>query len=393
MRDAGETLLLRGGRVVTPTGVLDDAALAIRPPAIASIGPTEGVTGAVTAPALDLAGLTLLPGFIDLHVHGAGGADAHAGEITALAAVLPRHGVTAFLPTLAADAEARTLAALRAVAAARRAGEGGALVLGAHLEGPFLNPARAGAIAPEHLHPATPERATRLLDAAPGVVRLMTVAPDALGALDLIPQLVQQGVVVSLGHTAADYALFRRAVDAGARHTTHLFNAMTGLHHRAPGAAGAALTDPRVTVELIADGEHVHPAMLALAIRAKGPAGVALVSDAVGPAGLPPGDYTWFGRAVRSDGVTVRLSDGTLAGSLGTLDRALRVVTATPPAGAGIALADAATLLAAVPARLLGLADKGCLAPGYDADLTAVDAAGVVRLTMVEGRIVYDARE
>ena len=158
--------------------------------------------------------------------------------------------------------------------------------------------------------------------------------------------MARRGVVVSLGHTAADYDLFRRALDAGARHTTHLFNAMTGLHHRAPGAPGAALTDDRATVELIADGEHVHPAVLALAIRAKGPDRVALVSDAVGPAGLPPGDYDWLGRRVTSDGTTVRLPDGTLAGSLGTLDVALRTVTGA----SGIPLPDAALMAATVPA-------------------------------------------
>ena len=383
-------------RAVTPDGLLDDAAIVVEGGRIGSVGHAEG-GGAAAGETIDLAGLTVLPGFIDLHIHGAAGADAHAGEIAALAAALPRWGVTAFLPTLAADAEGRTIAALRAVARVRDEqggadGPAGTLVLGAHLEGPFLNPARAGAIPPEHLHPPEPTRAARLLGVAPGLVRLMTVAPDAPGALDLISALAGQGIVVSLGHTAADYDLFRRALDAGARHTTHLFNAMTGLHHRAPGAAGAALTDARATVELIADGEHVHPAMLALAIRAKGPERVALVSDAVGPAGLPPGEYDWLGRTVSSDGVTVRLPDGTLAGSLGTLDRALRLVTAPPPTGCGLDLAAAALMLATVPARILGLAGKGRLAPGLDADLVAIDDAGRVRLTLIGGRIAHDAR-
>lgn len=383
----GDATLI-GCRAVTPGGILDDAAIEIADGQIVAI---EARTGREIGTMRDLGGLTVLPGFIDLHIHGAGGADTHAGEIAALAAFLPRCGVTAFLPTLAADAEARTVAALRAVGAASAAGGArrGATILGAHLEGPFLNPARAGAIPPEHLHPAEPARLARLLDAAPGAVRLMTVAPDAPGALELIPALVAAGVVVSLGHTAADYDLFRRAIDAGARHTTHLFNAMTGIGHRAPGAAGAALTDERITVELIADGEHIHPAILALAVRAKGIAGVALVSDAVGPAGLPPGEYAWLGRRVRSDGATVRLPDGTLAGSLGTLDRALQTMIAPLPRGAGLSLADAAITLATVPARILGLASKGTLAPGYDADLAAVDDRGVVRLTIVGGEVVY----
>ena len=398
------SLALTNCRAVTPAGVLDGAAIVVRDGVIASVGAAR--PAAVDGEAVDLGGLTVLPGLIDLHIHGAGGADAHAGEVAELAAFLPRCGVTAFLPTLAADAEERTLAALRAVAAAQSAqsrqlvgpGEAddplqrAALVLGAHLEGPFLNPDRAGAIPPEHLRPGDPALAARLLGVAPGLVRLMTLAPDVPGALDLIPALARQEVVVGVGHTAADYDLYRRAVDAGARHPTHLFNAMTGLHHRAPGPPGAALTDDRATVELIADGEHVHPAMLALAIRAKGADRVALVSDAVGPAGLPPGDYDWLGRRVTSDGHTVRLPDGTLAGSLGTLDVALRVVTGQPSGGADISLADAALMAATVPARILGLGRKGRLIPTCDADLTAIDGEGRVRLTVIGGRLVYDAR-
>ena len=396
--------LLTNCRAVAPEGVLDDAVVVVRDGTIVGVGQRRDPGGDPPAgAALDLGGLTVLPGLIDLHIHGAGGADAHAGEIADLAAFLPRCGVTAFLPTLAADAEERTLAALRAVAEVRSrqgAVDGGgddqpgrgALVLGAHLEGPFLNPERAGAIPPEYMRPADPATADRLLGVAPGLVRLMTLAPEVAGALELIPRLVRENVVVSIGHTTADYELARRALDAGARHTTHLFNAMTGLHHRAPGLAGAMLTDERATVELIADGEHVHPVTLALAIRAKGPAGVALVSDAVGPAGLPSGEYDWLGKRVRSDGRTVRLPDGTLAGSLGTLDVALRTMTGRLPGGAGFGLAEAALMASTVPARILGLERKGRLVAGCDADLTALDGEGRVRLTMVGGRVVYDAR-
>ncbi len=391
---AHERLLLHNCRVVTSDSLHEATAITIANGQITAIGPAPLDP---SDRALDLTGLTVLPGFVDLHIHGAGGADAHAGEIAALAAFLPRCGVTAFLPTLAADAEPRTIAALRAIAAAMADQATGALpatarVLGAHLEGPFLNPARAGAIPPEFMFPAEPQHLARLLAAAPGSVRLMTIAPDAPGALDLIPLLAHQGIVASLGHTAADYDLFRAALDAGARHTTHLFNAMTGIAHRAPGAAGAALTDDRATIELIADGHHIHPAILALALRAKGPAHVALVSDAVGPAGLPAGTYDWLGKRVVSDGATVRLADGTLAGSLGTLDRALRIITAPLPHGAGLTLIEAAQVLSTTPARILGLATQGQIAPGYAADLVAIDATGQVRLTLIGGQIAYDGR-
>ncbi len=385
-----ERLTLINCRAVTPTGIVDNAVITISDGQIRSVSPRAADH---LGPVRDLGGQFVFPGFIDLHIHGAGGADAHAGEITKLAAFLPRCGVTAFLPTLAAAPEDRTIAALQAIAAAITAQQpgSGAIILGAHLEGPFLNPNRAGAIPPAYMYPGDPDHLARLLAAAPNMVRLMTVAPDVPGVLGIIPILVAAGVVVSLGHTVADYDLFRQAIDAGARHTTHLFNAMSGINHRAPGAAGAALTDPRIIVELIADGQHIHPAILALAIQAKGANKVALVSDAVGPAGLPAGDYDWLDKRVHSDGITVRLADGTLAGSLGTLDRALQTILAPLPTGAGVAPVAAATMLATVPARILGLARKGALLVDYDADLVVIDDAGAVQLTIIGGQIVYDA--
>lgn len=374
---------------MTTTAVTPATTVHVTRGRIASIGDPAGARAGV----LDLEGLTLLPGFIDLHIHGAGGYDAHAGEIGRLAAWLPRVGVTAFLPTLAAGPRDRTLMALRAIqerrTAQRSAPPGtGAIVLGAHLEGPYLQPSHAGAIPAQYLRPVDARDAAELLGAAPGLVRVMTIAPDLPGALDLIGDITRAGIVASIGHTAADYELALRATGAGAAHVTHLFNAMPALHHRAPGLIGAALSDARITVELIADGEHVHPAVLAAAMRAKGPSSVALVSDAVGPAGLPPGRYTWLGREVVSDGATARLLDGTLAGSLGTLDMAVRVVTRR----AGCSLVDAAAMAATVPARILGIPHKGRIAPGCDADITALDDAGSVRLTLIGGRIAYDSR-
>lgn len=383
------SLVLTRCQLVLPTAIASETTLRVERGRITTIGATD-LAGAER---LDLAGLTVFPGFIDLHIHGAGGHDAHAGAIDAIATYVPRVGVTAFLPTLAAGPPQRTARALRAIAAAQRRQEDrgappSAHVLGAHLEGPFLQPARAGAIPVEYFLPAEMDSAERLMAIAPGVVRLMTIAPDIPGALELIAVLAKRGIIASLGHSAVDYELAMRAVAAGASHVTHLFNAMNGLHHRAPGLIGAALNDPRLTLELIADGIHIHPAVLALAIRAKGVQGVALVSDAVGPAGLPAGSYDWLGSEVVSDGRAVRLPDGTLAGSLGTLDVAVRTVTRE----VGCTLVEAAQMAASVPARILGLAHKGVIAPGYDADLTALDAAGVVRLTIIGGRIAYDNR-
>jgi N-acetylglucosamine-6-phosphate deacetylase len=258
------------------------------------------------------------PGFVDLQVNGAFGVEVGpggAGALEALAARLPRTGVTAFLAALP-SAPPETIWRLGRDLAAAAPAAGGARLLGAHLEGPFLSPARAGAHDPRIVAAARP----RL---PPRGVRLDTVAPERPGALPFIRRLVARGVVVSLGHTGASHEEMLRGAAAGARMVTHLFNAMAPFAHRAPGAVGAALIDDRLTCGLIADGVHCHAAAIRLAVRAKGPERVALVTDAMAAAGMPPGRYRLGGRPVSSDGVAARLADGTLAGSLLTMDRAL----------------------------------------------------------------------
>ncbi|HXI60931.1 MAG TPA: N-acetylglucosamine-6-phosphate deacetylase, partial [Polyangia bacterium] len=258
------------------------------------------------------------PGLIDLQVNGGFGFEVgdDAGAMRALAAALPATGVTAFLPTLVTREPEAYRRARRAFAAAR--GATGARMLGLHLEGPFITQSRAGAHRRDLILEVGHHLTDELLDGDD--VRLVTLAPERPGALELIANLRARGVVVSLGHTDATFDQFIAGIDAGATMTTHLFNGMSLFHHRAPGAVGATLTDERVVAGIIADGVHAHFAALNLALRAKGPDRLVLVTDAVAAAGCGAGTFSLAGEAVVSDGAAARLADGTLAGSTLTMD-------------------------------------------------------------------------
>ncbi|HEV3030137.1 MAG TPA: N-acetylglucosamine-6-phosphate deacetylase [Polyangia bacterium] len=328
------------------------------------------------------------PGLIDLQVNGAFGHEvgADATALAALAAALPATGVTSFLPTLVSGA----VEAYRAGAAALRAAEaaGGARRLGLHLEGPMLSPARVGA----HDPAAVARGATALASVldeliAADVLRIVTIAPERPGALALIRRLRDAGVVASLGHTDATFEEFVAGADAGASFVTHLYNAMRAFQHREPGSVGAALTDDRLTVGLIADGVHAHPVALDVALRAKGWEHVALVTDAVSATGRPPGTYALGGAPIVSDGQAARRLDGTLAGSTLTLDRAVRVMLEHGGAHVGQALSMATQ----VPARLLEREDLGRLAAGCLADLVLWSSSMEVEATYIGGRLAFAA--
>lgn len=346
-----------------------------------------GAAGELPAPRLDAA--IVSPGLIDLQCNGAFGFEVggDAAALRALGARLPSTGVTSFLPSIVSAAPAHYRAVAIAFATARTGP--GAAPLGLHLEGPLLSPIRAGAHAPPAIA-AADATLDDVLDelCATGAVRLVTLAPERRGALVLIKRLVEAGVVVGLGHTDATFDQMIAGAAAGATLVTHLFSAMSPFHHRAPAAVGAALTDDRLTVTLIADGVHAHPAALNLALRAKGPAGIALVTDAVAAAGAPAGTYTLGGRTIVSDGESARLADGTLAGSTLTLDRAVRAMVAL----GGAQLEDALSMATAVPAARLGLADRGRLEVGRRADLVLWSADLQVASTVVGGSVVFEAQ-
>jgi N-acetylglucosamine-6-phosphate deacetylase len=293
---------------------------------------------------------------------------------------LPASGVTAFLPTLISAPVEEGAAFVAAVGAAAEAE--GARVLGAHVEGPFLNPSFRGAHVRSALAEPTPENVDVIEAARP---RLVTLAPELPGALAAIERLHRAGILVSAGHTGADYEQGRKAIAAGVRFATHVYNAMPPVHHRRPGIALALILDPSVTVGLIADGEHVHHAMCEQLLRIKGAARVALTTDQTSAAGAPAGDYSLAGRKVTSDGRVVRLTDGTLAGSAASMPDLLRLSSHLR----GMTLSRAISLASTVPARVLGEARLGRLSVGACADIVVVDADATVRMTMVGGAIRY----
>jgi N-acetylglucosamine-6-phosphate deacetylase len=344
--------------------------------------------GDAPAPEPCVVGDLVAPGLIDLQVNGAFGVEVgeSADAIVHLAKRLPSTGVTSFLPTLVTSPADRYPPAFAALVAARAAAPAAsARPLGLHLEGPFLSAGAAGAHHPEWIAAADWALLDSLLEG--DALALMTLAPERPGAESAIRRISARGAIVSLGHTRATYEELSRGIDAGARMVTHLFNAMTPFHHRAPGALGAALVDDRITVGLVPDGVHSHPAALQLALRAKGAERIAIVTDAMSAAGMPPGTYELAGKKVLVDATSARLEDGTLAGSILTLDEAVRRMVRLAEASA----LDALRMASEVPARLLGLRDKGRIAVGCDADLVVLDSDLGVRAALVGGEVAYSA--
>jgi N-acetylglucosamine-6-phosphate deacetylase len=336
---------------------------------------------------IDANGLHVLPGFIDLHVHGAVGhevMDASADGLRAMARFFAAHGVTAFLPTTWTAPPEATGRALDTIAAVLGPVDGGARILGAHLEGPYLNPDRCGAQDPRYIRRADRREATALLER--GIIRLVALAPEFPENLWLVDECVRRSVTASIAHSAADYAQVLVAAAHGASQATHTFNAMTGLGHREPGAVGAVLTLPQVRAELIADTIHVHPAAIQVLLAAKGPTGVVLITDAIRAAGMPDGAYAIDSRTITVRDGAVRLPDGTLAGSILTMDAALRNVAAVT----GRPLRDLWPMSSLNAARAIGRsATTGSLEVGKDADLVLLDDQLQVRLTVAQGQVVY----
>ena len=327
-------------------------------------------------------GETIAPGFIDLQVNGFSGHDAADGAdaIAAISNALPATGVTAFLPTIISapvEVGAEFTAAVGAAAEAA-----GARVLGAHVEGPFLNPSFHGAHLRSNLVEPTAKNVDVVLAARP---RLVTLAPELKGGLEAIQRLHLAGIVVSAGHTGSDFEHGRKAIEAGITFATHVYNAMPPVHHRRPGIALAMLLDPRVTAGLIADGEHVHPAVCEQLVRVKGASRIALTTDQVAAAGEPAGTFTLSGRTVISDGHVVKLQDGTLAGSAATMPDLVRLMARLP----GMSAARAIGLASSVPARVLGERLLGRIGEGACADLVVLDAEMRPRLTMIRGVVKF----
>jgi N-acetylglucosamine-6-phosphate deacetylase len=380
-------LYIHHATIYTPRQRLDDGALLIEGDHITALGPTAELACPPGAQIIDAAGLVLAPGFIDLQLNGAFGQDFTTSpeSIWPVAARLPQYGITAFLPTIITSPPETIVAAQVVLAQGPPTDSSGAAPLGLHLEGPFLNPARKGAHNPAYLRPP---RLAAIANWSPHQgIRLVTLAPELPGALELIQTLAGRGVVVSAGHSLANDTEAAAGLEAGLRYATHLFNAMPTLHHREPGLAGALLADSRPIVGLIVDGIHVHPKLVKLVWRLLGPDRLNLVTDAMAALGTPPGRYRLGDFEVVVDAVSARLADGTLAGSILALNQALRNVMAFT----GCSPDEALPTVTTTPAALLGLTDRGHLAPGAMADIALFDPDLQIVLTLVKGHIVYSS--
>ncbi|MCK8680592.1 N-acetylglucosamine-6-phosphate deacetylase [Streptomyces lichenis] len=370
--------VLTGARVVLPGGTVENGRVVVEGSRIAEHAPAG-------APAYDLAGHWIVPGFVDLHNHGGGGASFTSGtleEVLKGVETHRRHGTT----TLVASTVTGELDFL-----AHRAGELAELaeqgdLAGVHFEGPFISPCRKGAHSEQLLRYPDPAEVRKLVDAARGHARMVTLATELPGGLDSVRMLAEQGVIAAVGHTDATYEQTREAIDAGATVATHLFNAMPPLGHRAPGPIAALLEDERVTVELINDGVHLHPAALELAFHRAGAGRVAFITDAMDAAGFGDGLYRLGPLEVEvRDGVARLAEGGSIAGSTLTLDAAFRRAVTVD----GLPVEDVVRAVSTNPARLLGLDDRiGSLEPGKDADLVVLDADFALVAVMRQGQWV-----
>jgi len=384
-------LLLTDARILTPRGEIPRGYVALAGERIAAVG--RGAPRRKSGRVRSLGGRWLVPGFVDLQVNGGGGFDfadpdpAHRG---AAAAFHLRHGTTTLLPTLITDTLPRLKSALTALAAdLTAAGRDFPRMPGIHLEGPFLNPRRAGAHPREAIQSARLDALEALWASAGGAIRLLTLAPEVSGALEVIAAAAARGCLVAMGHTDATAEEATAGITAGIRHATHLFNAMAPLHHREPGAAGVALADRRVSVGLIPDGLHVHPTALSLACRLKGPGATALTTDAISLAGCAgaqdAGRVFTLGtqRVMLREGRAVT-AEGTLAGSLLTMDAALQRVVQYGAAS----VREAARMASETPARILGLTDRGRIVAGALADLVILEEDLTLHQVLLGGRPV-----
>jgi len=386
---AQNIIAIKNGRIATPVDVIDDGVILVKNSKIEAVGEKDKVTIPRDALVIDARGRIATPGFIDVHVHGGGGSDVMDGSYDALnemSTFEARHGTTGFLPTPYTDSQERLLASVKAIETAMKRGTSGGEILGIHLEGPYINIERKGGQPPEYIRKPDLEELRLLLEASNNNVKMITLAPEVNGGSEFVRRIIQYGVVASIGHSNATYDEALRAVDAGVSHACHAYNAMREFHHREPGVVGAVLSCDELTAELIADGIHVHPAAMKILVKCKGTDRIILVTDAVVGTGME-GRYKLGGRDVVITKKDSRFLDGALAGSVLTMDSAVRNIMGL----VGASLQDAVKMATVNPARRIGVYDrKGSLEAGKDADITIVDDQINVYMTMVMGKIVYE---
>jgi N-acetylglucosamine-6-phosphate deacetylase len=371
--------VLTGARVVLPTGIEDGGRLVVDGTRIADTAPAGAET-------IDVTGHWLVPGFVDLHNHGGGGASFAGSADDVLTAVHThrRHGTTTLVASTVTDDMGVLTKQAGLLSELAEQGE----IAGIHFEGPFISPCRKGAHSEALLRDPDPAEVRKLVEAARGQAKMVTLAAELPGGIDSVRLLAEHGVIAAIGHTDATYEQTVEAIDAGATVATHLFNAMPPVGHRAPGPITALLEDERVTVELINDGVHLHPAALQLAFHHAGASRVAFITDAMDAAGSADGRYLLGPLEVEvADGVARLVEGGSIAGSTLTLDRAFRRAVTVDR----LPVQDVVAALSANPARLLGLDDRvGSLEPGKDADLVLLDEDFALKGVMRRGAWVVD---
>ena len=396
-QSSNRSVALRNAKIVLPDRVLTGGGIQIDAGRIARVfDSAAGVP--FDGDSIDLTGLTILPGFIDVHIHGAVGVDvnsASASDLLRVSEFLASKGVTGWMPTLvpaARDEYARAVAAIGEVVNQQmnESGASGAGVLGVHYEGPFVNDDQCGALHREHFKVF--ETAARLDDLpvvkTDGTVHMMTVAPEIKGGLELIRELRRRRWIVSIGHTRATPDVLDQAKEAGAQHMTHFMNAMSPLHHRAPGPVGWGLLNEDVGLDVIADGVHIDPLMLKVLLRCVTPSRLALISDAIAATGEGDGDYEIWGEKISVENGRTRNARGSIAGSVITILDAVKTMLSL-----GASECDVARMASLNPARALGVDQEcGSIEEGKRADLVAMDDQGNAQLTLLGGRVAFDGR-
>ena len=370
-------MLLKNADVVLPGREVSKLSVLIEDGKIASL------EGGHADEEIDLTGATLLPGFIDVHIHGAVGIDvmdAKPADLQKVSEYLASQGVTSWLPTFVPASDENYASAVMAISEAMTGP--GAQILGVHYEGPFVSTAQCGALHTEYFKTYSGPEDLNSLPLPDNSVRMITLAPEVSGGIELIRELKARGWVISIGHTRADLKVLDEAGDAGARHMTHFMNAMAPLHHRSPGPIAWGLSREDVTFDLIADGIHLDPFMLRLLLKVKGSRGISLISDAIAAAGKGDGDYNIWGETITVKNGRTANASGSIAGSVISVLDAVRLLHSL-----GVSYVDLARMASLNPARLLGIDQtRGSIEPGKRADLIALDQHGNVKLTLIAGK-------
>ena len=382
-------ILIQGARIITGRMDMKSGSVAIDGSKIVEVSSKIKFKKKDFDIVIDASRHIVTSGFIDIHLHGGGGGDTTDSTVESIEKICAAHarfGTTSLLPTIYA-ADFRTLCRrVKAVADYMNKNYNGAEVLGSHLEGPYLNPRQKGALRAQHFRKPSIKELHKLVDASNNTIRMITMAPELEGGIDFIKECNRLGIKVSVGHSDASFEEMTEAINAGLNHSTHFFNALRLIHHRDPGVIGTIFINPEVTVDVIADFYHVHPAVLTFLFMVKHYSRIALITDALRITGLRGRNFIADGQPVKIVGNVAKLEDGTIAGSVLTMNRAVKNIVTLGM----VPVTEALKMASLIPARVLGIQDyKGSILPGYDADIAILDKYFNVHLTMVKGNIVH----